>query len=335
MDHVIDVADRERFKRCRRAWDLGSPLRQDLEPVAPVRPVDLHAALRAALAAYYYPAMWAWDRELVRPIALRTFTRAIATQQAAAPSTPPEAWDRATALGTAVLDAYFAWAPDADDFTAVRVSDEISVVVPAPDHPGDGLLGPDGGGIRLRATVELVVADEHDRLWVVEHRFVETGDEGQPAWAEPELLHLDDRGGTLCWALELHHVAKVAGVLFNEISVGDRPAFRRTHVRKPPRELRQLRRQAADELRTLVDPTVAIYPTPSPEHCRACEFRAPCLALSAGQDCRPILGAHYRPRVPVVIPLPERTGSLGPQRVVGWKTRGPGTSSLDALRQQE
>jgi hypothetical protein len=317
VDHVIELADRELFKRCRRAWDLASPVRRNLEPVPAPGP-GLTGALRAALAAYYYPAMWAWNRQLVCPIARQTFSKALGAAPAAAD----------LAAGAAILDAYFAWAPGVDHFTAVRASEEFRIVVTDPSRPGEGLTAPDGGAVHLHGTVELVVSDEHSRLWVVEHRLLD----GDAGWTDPEVLALDDRAGTLCWALEDFSVARVSGVIFNEVRLGAEPAFRRTAVRTPPRQLRQLRRQAAAEFLAMLDPGVACYPTPSPANCGPCPFRAPCLAISAGDDPEPLLAAGYRRRVPAAIPLPERTGSLGPQRVLGWKTRGPGASSLDAIR---
>lgn len=57
-------------------------------------------------------------------------------------------------------------------------------------------------------------------------------------------------------------------------------------------------------------------------------FRQPCLAMSAGTDADALLAAAFQPYVAPSIPLPERTGSCGPQRVHGWQTRGPGPSTL-------
>lgn len=57
MDYRITAEDRAAFKRCRRQWDLASPSRRDLEPAADPPP-DVAAALRDALAVYYYPGTW-------------------------------------------------------------------------------------------------------------------------------------------------------------------------------------------------------------------------------------------------------------------------------------
>jgi hypothetical protein len=41
----------------------------------------------------------------------------------------------------------------------------------------------------------------------------------------------------------------------------------------------------------------AIHPTFA-DHCEACEFGGPCLALVAGSDPEPMLAANFRPRPP-------------------------------------
>ncbi|MGH2687226.1 MAG: hypothetical protein ACRDKW_00240, partial [Actinomycetota bacterium] len=58
-DYVCTAADRASFKRCRRAWDFGSPRRRDLVPAAPGG-IDLADAVREGLAVYYFPGMWEW-----------------------------------------------------------------------------------------------------------------------------------------------------------------------------------------------------------------------------------------------------------------------------------
>ncbi|HEU5003570.1 MAG TPA: hypothetical protein VFW71_12445 [Actinomycetota bacterium] len=321
MDHVVTLADRDLFKACRRAWDLGSPARQNFEPIPTPEHVDLAAAVRAGLGAYYFPAMWSWSRPMVRPIAHDTFDKALQTQrQKVCPEAPPPVWAEAQALGHATLDSYFDWAEEQDTFTAVRANEEFRVVVADPDHPDDGVLAPDGGGIHLQGVVDVVVSDELGRLWVVIHR-ISDGRSARP-WADPGILALDDGPGMLCWALESFYVTKIAGAIVNELRVGPPPSFRRTQLRKPPKELAAVRRQAATELAELVDPATAAYPSPGPS-CRTCPFVAPCLALAAGEE--PGMEG-YRRHVPEVIQLPPRTGSLGPQVVHGWKTKGPGTS---------
>ena len=307
MDHVVDLDDRSWFKRCRRAWDWRSPARHNLIPADPLPPTAkerLEDALQAGLQAWFYPAMAGWSRAMVRPIALRAFEKA-------EPGTGPE-----------LLEAYLHWVPGKGDFTPVRANEEIIVVVPDPANPEAGLRARDGGAIKARGTVDLLVVDEHNRLWVHLHRLLSA----EADWAPEGLLALDDEALALCWMVEAHHVATVAGALVDEIRPEGR--FRRTRVRTPPKVLRAARQRFAEEALDLTDPAVALYPNPSPEVCAGCPFLAPCLVASAGGDQGTLLTSAFRPHVPEVIPLPPRTGSCGPQRVSGWQTAGPGPSSL-------
>ena len=337
MDHTIDVDDLGWFNRCRRAWDLGAASRRNLVASAPPHPTQqeaLAAALAAGLAAFFYPAMAAWNRSLVRPIALQAFAKELRAREAA--STP------AAEEGSRILDRYFDWVPHSGPLTPVRVAEEIVVVVPDPAHPDEGLRARDGGAIKLRGTLDLVEADDHNRLWLHLHRFVDG------PWADPDLLVLDERAAALCWMAQSHYVTAVAGVLVDEVqtrspqpglppgparrgvsSVED-PAgwFRRTRLRKTPAELRLSRQRVAAQAVEMTASALAVYPNPSPEHCRTCAFRQPCLAMSAGTNAEALLAAAFQPHVAPSIPLPQRTGSCGPQVVHGWQTRGPGPSTL-------
>src|SRR5438093_13623716 len=80
MATVLTTSDLRSFKRCRRAWDFGSPSRRNLAPNEVERPFELDTAVRDALAVYYYPGMWNWPRKVVEPIALGKFAESMARQ---------------------------------------------------------------------------------------------------------------------------------------------------------------------------------------------------------------------------------------------------------------
>lgn len=67
MPVVVTAAERASFTRCRRQWDFGAGMRQDLEPVRRAAVPDLDRAVRDALAVYYFPGMWDWDRGVRLP----------------------------------------------------------------------------------------------------------------------------------------------------------------------------------------------------------------------------------------------------------------------------
>ena len=81
-------------------------------------------------------------------------------------------------------------------------------------------------------------------------------------------------------------------------------------------------RLAAEAL-DMADPGLRLYPNPAPEHCGACQFVAPCLAVERG-DVRAVLKSAYRDRGPERVE-PGRLGSAT------WGTgRGAAPPRFDA-----
>jgi hypothetical protein len=292
--YVIRPWERELFKRCRRAWDLGSRSRRDLElregPPVP----DLQRALREALAVYYFPGMWTWNREIVKPLAFQAFQRTLEEQAARHPGPPdPEgAFRERVDACEVLLDRYLLWAKGHDHFEPLRVEAEFSVNLPDPDRAGVDLTTAAGEPIRYRGRIPLLVI-EGGVQWIVEHRLSPLG------FADPEDLRLDERGALDCWAWEASSLGtKVAGVLVNEIVGGAGPEpFRRTRVLKSEVERERRRRDLAAEAREMTNPALTIYPNPSEQHCPRCPYRAPCLALNEGGDVVALLDTRFRRRV--------------------------------------
>jgi hypothetical protein len=81
------------------------------------------------------------------------------------------------------------------------------------------------------------------------------------------------------------------------------PWFRRTWIRRSPAEIGQAGRQLAAEAREVLDPAVAVFPSPSEQACGSCPFAAPCLALYEGRDseAEAILTSSYRTRPPETV----------------------------------
>src|ERR1044072_9738647 len=102
LAHVIGPGEREWFRRCRRAWDFGSPNRRNLER-RERSGGGLAGAVRMAMAVWYFPGMWEWPRTIVEPRAMQAF------EEAATKGTPvPE---EAIGSARAMLERDFAWAP--------------------------------------------------------------------------------------------------------------------------------------------------------------------------------------------------------------------------------
>ena len=189
MAYRISPWDRAAFKRCRRAWDLGATERQNREPVEPPRRLDFAAALREALAVYYFPGMWAWDRSIVRPLAVEAYLEAVRRQQSRVRDLTVDetrAWAERLEIGAEVLQRYFEWAPRVDDFSVMRFANDFAVNLPDPHHPGHDLVS-GGEPVRYAGTIDLLV-QEDSAHWLVRHVVT------QGAWRDAAQLRLDEEG---------------------------------------------------------------------------------------------------------------------------------------------
>lgn len=293
---VITAADRWAFKRCRRAWDLGSRLRQGWEPNVDVAEVDLDAAIRAALAVWYFPGMWEWARAIVRPLALEAYRRVVTGW--------PGGYEDIAGQGEALLGRYFDWAPAVDLFTPLRVETDVEVSVPDPSDPRWDLAAENGAAVYYSDRVDLVVVDAFNTYWLVDHRIAD-------GWAAPDALVLDEAGAACCWAWGRSYLGMdIAGVIYNELRTDDDgvdETFRRTPVRRGLAELERARYKLGCEARDMTSAGLAVYPAPAWDVCSACMFRPPCIALDAGADAEAVLETGYRRRPPAVV----QEGRLG------------------------
>jgi hypothetical protein len=63
------------------------------------------------------------------------------------------------------------------------------------------------------------------------------------------------------------------------------------------------------EAMEMTDAGLYVYPSPSPQHCLACDYRQPCIAMNEGADVAAILNSAYRLRPPEQV----EEGRLGGQ----------------------
>lgn len=246
MAYVITSSERAWFERCRRAWDLGASARRNLEPARAQARSSLGRAIRDALAVYYFPGMWDWDRRIVLPLALRAFEEGMGKHRGAPDREEPlssdgEAeWRRQLDLGKRMLTNYFAWAPEVDGFCPVRVEADFEVNVPDPARPGRALTTPSGEEVRYRDRIDMLIVDRYDVYWVIEHRVVEDLE-------DVDTLVLDDLGVSHCWAWPQFYLGmNVAGTIYNELRTQapdaapppERPATSAPIVRVPQHQRR-------------------------------------------------------------------------------------------------
>ena len=180
MDYRITADERARFKRCRRQWDFASAHRRNLQPAGIVEPA-LPAALKDALAVYYYPGTWDWQHEVTQPLVHRALERSL--DEAGASDL--------FAQGMALLDCYDAWARTVDDFAPVKINTEVAAIVPDPDEPARGLVVHDGSPVIYRCRTDLVAVDAADEYWVVRHQVAH-------GWQDPETLLRDEAAVAAC-----------------------------------------------------------------------------------------------------------------------------------------
>ncbi len=371
MGHVIRAGDRAAFKRCRRQWDFAAKIRRNLTPETPFPRFDLTRAIKDALAVYYFPGMWDWNRAIVLPLVRKALDDSFKRQREAyrrdqrLVDEEEEHWWALVVEGRAFLDRYVEWAPSVDRFSPLLVETDAQALVADADDPERGLVVPDAGEVRFSGRVDLMVADEHDRYWLVTHRVVDAP--GLSTLA----MTLDEEALAFCWAWELLYPGmEVAGTIHNEFlrTPGEEPAeqaaprwqatpgdhprgglrqhepsgggreisslrrmqlhtggeepvermvqqegqgFRRTRIRRSRAEIADVGRRITREALDMVDPDVGLYPAPSVEHCTACAFVAPCLAMNEGLDPEPLLAAGYRERPAVEFEAGRLGGSAG------------------------
>jgi hypothetical protein len=227
MAYRFTPADRAAFKRCRRQWDFGARERQNLEPVEAAPGPDLDLALHDALAVYYFPGMWDWQRSVVLPLVLQGFARSAGSM--AGPAAQFEA----------MLRRYFEWAPEVDQLAPIQVECAFEVNLPDPAGGGRELVLADGRPLRYQGRVDLLASDGHDRYWVVAHRVVDR-------FGSADELLLDEELVASGWAMERFYPGmRIAGTVHNELL---RPAGPADGTDQPPpttaprRSRRRLRR---------------------------------------------------------------------------------------------
>lgn len=322
--YIIRSSDRRLFKRCRRAWDLDSRLRQNYEPLKPRRVFDFERAIQKALAVYYFPGMWEWNREIVLPLAIEGFIESMQQQREKhverhrLSSEDEGDWQDHLELGEMMLNRYFAWAAATDRFSPIRVETEFEVNIPDPIQPGNDLLVRAGVPIRYRGRINLLVVDGQDAYWLIKHQVVDE------KWNKLDHLLLDEEGVSYCWAWENFFLGmKIAGIIYNEmrkyphdrsgaqqrrayrqadrepdqiIKQQEDQFFRRTQIPRSRKELKNASRQLALEALDLANPEVRIYPNPSLENCRYCDYLRPCIAMNEGLSASAVLETSYRKR---------------------------------------
>jgi hypothetical protein len=211
---IIRTSDRGAFKRCRRSWDLGSKIRQNLVIKGPVpKPLDFGTAIHRGMESWYNPMQWEWDRELRKSLSVAAFLECQREQKARYLAEMPDMdeelrkdFNERTELGTGMLYHYFHWSANMDQFTPKMVEIEFEVPIP-------GLEGTYAEGAVYQGRVDALMEDLKGRYWIWDHKTT--------ARMDPTAhLELDEQCGSYAWALQLMLGIPIEGVVYNELYKG-------------------------------------------------------------------------------------------------------------------
>ena len=208
---TLNPTDRQSFKRCRRAWDLGAGARHNLEPMVSVEPFDVDRCIRDALAVYYYPGMWDWTRAVVIPLVAQALDTAVAREGERLGPDLPRGFVARAGAARLLLEHYVDWAPTVERLAPVLVEVDFSADVPDPERGDSALFTSHGQHVRYLGRLDLLGVDEHDSYWIVRHRVVRD-------WTALDTLVRDEEALAACWAWEQYYIGmEIAGTIHNEM----------------------------------------------------------------------------------------------------------------------
>ncbi len=218
MKHVIRTSDRIAFKRCRRAWDLGSILRQNYVPTAGRKPLEFGTAWHAALEVYYRAETW----ELVRSgdpttrsaIEAATLARfgAVCLEQRTKyvddngdlPVEAEQDFKERLELGRGMLQGYFIYALKNDNFKVIAREVDFEV----PITSGETWLTSDQGPVVYQGRIDGVIQDQYGSYWIWEDKTTSQFSDAN--------LELDEQTGSYAWAVSQELGIPIKGVIYNE-----------------------------------------------------------------------------------------------------------------------
>lgn len=323
----VHTSDRTSFKRCRQRWEFSSNLRMNLESKTPITPLFFGTNIHAALATYYDPVT-PRDPAPAKEVFLNK-TYVYLAQFDDPPQEKVDWIDEQVVLGSGMLDNYFRYAEENDNFKVIWVERQLEVPIP-------GLPG-----VSYTFTLDGLVVDDVGRYWILEHKTA------AQLFEEQEWLSNDDQCGSYLWALtQLDPPIYAEGVIYNSIRkkvpqplrplvnggfsiarnqdttfavaietlrnhygripvryhefldmLKEKPEnfVQRTPVRRNRKEIQILGESLRAEVLDMINnPT--IYRSPSRINCQGCPFLAPCIMKWEGSDFTYYLHSQYKRR---------------------------------------
>ena len=161
----IRTSDRAAFKRCRRRWNWSSSMGKNLEENISRGPLWMGTGFHFALEDYHGYNKYGHPAE-----AFREFVKAC--RKAPGKGVPGD-FEELTSLCTGMLNYYVEWLKNRDTLQTYWVDGvpqvEVKFEIPLP-LPEQVLFKSGYDEIRYQGTIDRVVIDEHERLWLLDHK---------------------------------------------------------------------------------------------------------------------------------------------------------------------
>lgn len=218
--HILRTSDRIAWKRCRRQHQFGSIWHRNLVPLRGSKPLEFGTDWHTAMGALYDPDTWHLVKnpktrgpilESVRQIFTQTQIerkREYADENGGYSLEVDDDFAERLILGLGMLNGYFSWHIEVDNFKPVRV--EVDFEVPILTDEGEEFhCQCHGWPVVYQGRLDGIVQDQFGWYWILEHK---TAAQMGPT----EHLALDEQTGSYAWAVKQMLGLRVQGVIYSE-----------------------------------------------------------------------------------------------------------------------
>ncbi len=218
---IIRTSDRGTYRQCRTLWDWSSPLRSNLEPMQRYAPFEDGTSWHGSLEVYYNPVTWHLLQDENTAEAVRHSARerllslhgkqvALATEWSGGslPVENEEDYAERLKILQGMLEHYFIWAPENDQFTPRHIEIEFEVPIDVP-FPGSDTMLIGNDEVMYQGRLDGIVEDPTGRYWILEHKT--TGQMGRTDW-----LDVDTQVGSYAWAIQKQLGIQIAGIIYSQ-----------------------------------------------------------------------------------------------------------------------
>ena len=226
---IVRTSDRGTYRQCRTLWNWSSSLRSNLEPIQRYAPFEDGTSWHGSLETYYNPVTWHLLQDERTAEAVRHSAResllslhrkqvALATEWSGGslPVENEEDYAERLKILQGMLEHYFIWAPQNDQFTPRHIEIEFEVPIERPDgsrmtlyNNEDAHLATDHHNVVYQGRLDGIVEDPTGRYWILEHKT--TGQMGRTDW-----LDVDAQVSSYAWAIQKQLGIQVAGIIYSQ-----------------------------------------------------------------------------------------------------------------------